>query len=348
MDKKSKEPNKLKNTKSVKKEKDSKDSYVFKNFYESETQLNYITHTSDPEEILKAFNRLIWVHASNHSREGVEIEDLVAEGQKGICLAIKDFNDPTTKKRNYNFQQACLYRMREAIYQYCLRNVSQIKTPYYIQRGCMHVGQIFKLMNNQSVAEDILKRKGPASEQDIINFIYNEKERLPEKSMRFIKKQITKDPSRKEFKQILDGILTHKLGSGHSYVKSNLTDVGKVLHIKEKLHYTIVSNGMNYERVVGLVLSARQSKVELNTNIYSPKYDNVELMLQRKEMLEHGKKVCGEKEFEIFIQNKVFDKTYDELATLYRIKKIGVIEVIKECIRKLRKDKQFQDMFKLV
>lgn len=332
-------PKELKKTKKPKK-------YTFKHFYESETQLRHITHMSDPEEILKAYNRLIWVHAANHIREGVELEDLLSEGQRGICEAIKEFNDPTRKKPNYNFHQACLYKIRSSIFQYCLRNASLIKTPYYIQRGCMHLGQIFKLMSSQPVAEALLNKKGPATEQDIIDFIYNEKERLPLKPLKFIKAQITKDPKYKaEFKQILNGILHHETGSRHSYVKNNLTDVGKVLHIKEKLFYSSNSNNMNYKRVIELILSARQSKIELNINTYSPQYNDLEATIGNKQLIDYGEKVCGKLEFTIFINNKVLDKSYDELAKEYSLKKLEILTIIRECTDKLRKDKVFQDIF---
>lgn len=320
--------------------------YEFKHFYESETQLRGITHTSPPEEIVQAYSRLIWVHASNHVREGVEVEDLVAEGQRGICEAIKEFNDPKRKRPTYNFHQACLYKIRSSIFQYCLRNATQIKTPYYIQRGCMHVGQIFKLMMaNQNTAETVLKRKGPASEQDIIDFLYDEKERLPVKPKKFIEEQITKPKNTPEFKQIYSGIMNHELGSRHSYVKNNLTDVGKILHIKEKLWYTATSNNMNYARVISLILSARQSKTELNPSTYSPHGNDMDSTIVRREMLEHGNRLCGEKNFEIFVQNKLYDKTYDELSKIYKLKKPVIIDIIKECIKSLRKDEQFIEMF---
>lgn len=324
--------------------------YEFKNYFNSETQLEDITHETDPEEILQAYSRIIWVFASNHVREDVEIEDLIAEGQVGVCQAIKDYNDPNKKKPKYNFRQACLYKIRSHIFQYCLSNASQIKTPYYIQRGCMHVGQVFKLMTNQSVAEKILKRPGPATEEEITAFIYDEKERLPLKSMRFIKEQITKDASKEEFKQILSGILNHERGSKHAYVKKNLTDVGQILHIKEKLYYTAASNNMKYTRVIDLILSARRGKTELTPQILSlgvftsPRED-VERTLLRRELLERGSKLCGETNFRIFVDNKLYDKTYDEIAKSYNLKKSSVTDIVKACIGLLKKDELFQQMF---
>lgn len=320
--------------------------YKFRNYFESEKQLKKITHKSDPEDIVAAYSRLIWVCACNHVREGVEIEDLVAEGQAGVCEAIVDY--AKKKKRTYNFQQFCLYKIRTSIFQYCLRNANQMKTPYYIQRGCMHVGQIFKLMSNHSVAEKILGKKGPATEQEIIAFIHNDKERLPLKSMKFIKKQITKDPKTDEFKQILSGVLNHELGSRHSYVKNNLTDVGKILHIKEKLWYTASSNHMNYNRIIDLILSARRSKVEFTPSIpsiYNSYSHRLDSEILKKELIAHGKKVCGELEFNVFIQNKLYDKNYEEVSKLLNIKKSEVVEIIKQCLKILRKDELFQQMF---
>lgn len=317
--------------------------YKFRNYFESETQLKDVTAKSDPEEILKAYSRLILVCANNHVREGVELEDLIGEGQKGIVEAIIDF---PKKKRRYNFQQFCLYKIRQHIYQYCLSNANQIKTPYYIQRGCMHVGQIFKLMSNQSTAEKLLNRRGPASEQEIIDFLHDDKERLPLKPMKFIKDQITKDPKSPEFKQILSGVLNHELGSRHSYVKNNLTDVGKILHIKEKLWYTASSNNMDYGRVIGLILSARRSKVEFTPNLHSTSFNRGDTELARKQLIEQGIKVCGETNFKIFVENKMYDKNYEEIAEKFSVKKSEVVDIIKKCIKLLRKDPIYLEMFK--
>lgn len=324
---------------------DSQPEYVFKQYFASETQLKDITYRSKPERILEAFSRLIWVYASNHVRESVAIEDLIAEGQKGVCEAIKDFNDTKKKRPNYNFYQACLYKIRSSIYQYCLRNANQIKTPYYIQRGCMHVAQIFKLMSNQSVAEAILGKPGSATEAEILVFIYNEDERLPLKPLAFIKKQIMKKATKEEFQQILRGILEHELGSRHSYVKNNLTDVGKILHIKEKLWYTAHSNNMNYTRVIDLILSARQSQVELDISNYSPQHNNVEADIGRKELIKKGIEICGEENFNILMENKYYDRTYEEIAKLRNLKKNDVILRIKDSILLLRKDEFFIDLF---
>jgi len=330
-------------------ESSKKENYKFKNFYESETQLKNITEKSSPETIFLAFERLISVNANNHVREGVEFEDLVAEANAGLVEVISEITtgprNKKKKKRNYNFQQACLYRIRQKIFQYCLRNANQIKTPYYIQRGCMHVGQIFKLMGNQSTAEFLLGKKGHATENEIIQFIFDENERLPLKPMKFIKAQIKKDPKSKEFSQILSGVLNHELGSRHSFVKNNLTDIGKILHIKQKLWFTADSNNMNYQRVISLILSARQTKVELTPLLYTPHYNNLEDSIISKELIGIGKKVCGELEFNIFVANKVMDKTYDEVSTDFNIKKSVVVETIKECIRRLRKDEDFKEYF---
>lgn len=321
-------------------------NYKFKNYFSSETQLKDITHKSDPAKILEAYQRLIFVYANNHVREDVELEDLIAEGQKGICEAIKEANDPNRKAKNYNFNQSCLYKLRTAVYQYCLRNASQIKTPYYIQRGCMHVAQIFKLMTNQSTAEAVLGRTGPATEEEIVDFLYKEDERLPLKPLSFIKAQIIKEESRPEFKQILSGILKHELGSRHGYIKKNLTDVGKILHIKEKIWYTSSTNNMDYARVIDLILSARHSKTELNLAIYSPQYSDVEETAVRNELIERGRNLCGKEYFDIFLENKIMDKSYEEISKKYKIKKSTIVDVVKYCIKILKNDEEFVEAFK--
>lgn len=324
--------------------------YIFENYFKSELQLRDITHKVPMEDVVEAYARLIWVYASNHVREGVELEDLVSEGRKGVCEAYRDYNrrirQRDRKKRpNYNFHQACLYKIRSSIFQYCLRSASQIKTPYYIQRGLMHVGQILKLMSNQKVAEALLKRKGPATDAEILKFLYNEKERLPKKSMKFIKQQITKDASKKEFQQVLNGVLNHELGSRHSYVKNNLTDVGKCLHIKEKIWFACTSNGMSYKKVIDLILSARQFKVELTPNMINTKVTNMDKRIILKELFEIGKKLCGEDKFNIFIANKFYDKTYEQISIEFKVHKDRIIDIIKDCIRVLREDPTFQEVF---
>lgn len=319
-------------------------NYKFKNFYASETQLDAITHTTDPNRILEAYSRLISVYASNHIRDGVELDDLISEGKRGVCEAIKEFNDPTRKRPSYNFNQACLYKIRSCIFQYCLRNASLIKTPYYIQRGQMHCGQLFKLMSNNTVASALIKKKGDIGEQDIIDFIYDEKERLPLKSLSFIKRNITKKVSKQEFDQILSGILNHELGSRHSYIKNNLTDVGKCLHIKEKLWYTATCNNMDYSRVIDLILIARQSKVELNPNLYTAPIEKIENIVFRGQLAAEGERLCGKQRFDIFIKNKVMDKNYDDIAKEYGLKKSEVVDIIKQCKNILQNAQFFKEL----
>lgn len=322
-----------------------KDNYKFVNYFSSENQLKSVNHKSDPELILKAFNRLVWVYASNHVREGVEIEDLVAEGQKGICKAIQEYNDADRQKPNYNFHQACLYNIRSNIFQYCLRNTTLIKTPYYIQRGCLHFSQIYKLMCEQTTAEKLLKRPGPATEQEIIDFLYDEQERLPLKSMKFIKAQITKKKSKEEFEQILSGILNHELGSRHSYVKNNLTDVGKVLHLKQKLYFTSQSTSKSYKRMIDLILSVKQTKVDLTSLSGSSNPANVEDSVIKNQLITRGKELCGEFNFNVFLQNKLFNKNYQELAEEFNLEKSELVSIIKQCLKLLQDDLLFKELY---
>lgn len=331
-----------------KKKEELKDNlpYKFKNFYKSETKINKIDYDSDPEEILDAFSRLIQVFANNHSRESVEVEDLISEGQRGVLEAIEKFSDPATRaKMNYNFKTLCLYKIRTNIFQYCLRNANQIKTPYYIQRGCMHVSQIFKLMSIQSVAEVILGRPGPATEAEIIDFLYDEHERLPLKSLKFIKAQITKKTPKKEFDLVLSGVLNHERGSRHSYVKNNLTDVGKVLHIKNKIYHTHTLSIKNYQRIIDLILMARRQKVELSP-ILPEKESTSGSKLTREKIMIRGREICGDRYFEIFLRNKVGDLSYEELSKKYKIKKSEITKIIKYCTKLLQDDPFFQGLFK--
>jgi len=326
-----------------------KTDYKFVNYFQSEPQLDEITHKSDPEDILNAYERIIWVTAKKHYKMGrtsTELEDLIAQGQLGVCEAIKRYKNPNTRPR-YKFHMLCLYNIRDYIFKYCIRNVNQLKTPVYIQRELMHVAQIFQLMNNQTVAEAILKREGPSTESEIIAFIYDEDERLPLKSKTFIKKQINKKVNKKEFEQIYNGIISHELGSRHSYVKNNLSDVGKILHIKEKIWYTFKSNNMKYERGIKLILSAKQSQDSLDAAIHSPiPKEVIEQNVAQKQLIDHGSKICGKLNFRILFENKCMDMNYAEISKTHNIKKNMVTDIIKKSIKLLQKDPVFQEMFK--
>jgi hypothetical protein len=241
----------------------------------------------------------------------------------------------------------CNYNIRDYIFKYCIANVNQLKTPVYIQRELMHVSQIFQLMNNQTVAEQILKRPGPATDNEIVQFIYDEDERLPLKPKTFIKKQINKKVTKKEFEQIYHGIVNHELGSRHSYVKNNLTDVGKILHIKEKIWYTFKSNNMKYERGINLIFSAKQSQDSLDAAVHSPlPKEIVEDKVSRKQLIEHGGRICGKLNFQILFENKCMDMNYEEISKKHDIKKSMVTEIIKKSIKLLQKDEIFQEYFK--
>jgi RNA polymerase sigma factor (sigma-70 family) len=320
--------------------------YEFINYFASEPQLEQIDYDSDPERILAAFQRIIWVTAKRHLRPGIELEDLVGQGQLGVCEAILKYKNPETRPR-YNFKMSCLYSIRDSIFKYCIGNVNQLKTPVYIQRGLMHVAQIFQYMNNQAVAEQVLKREGPATEREIVKFLYDEEERLPKKSKAFIKRQINRKVSNKEFEQIYSGIVNHELGSKHSFVKNNLTDVGKILHIKEKIWYTFDSNNMRYERGIKLILMAREATQEsLESAIYAPSISGgTEKAVTQKELFDQGIKICGELNFKILFENKCLDKNYQEIATKYNLKKSTVTDIIKKSIKLLQKDPFFQEFF---
>lgn len=330
-----------------KKREPNKENFKFKNYFKSEPQLLDIDHTSDPADILNAYQRIVSIYAKNHVRERVELEDLISEANLGICKAIEDFNNPTKKKRSYTFNQACLYKIREAVFQYCLRNATQLKTPYYIQRGCMHVAQIHKLMQNQKVAENLLQRPGPASDVDIVEFLYKEDERLPLKSEAFIRAQINKQVSEREFEQIYFGIINHEQGTKHSYIKSKLSDEGKALHIKQKIWYTATSNHMSYTRVIDLILLARQVQTVLDPTMQEHSVGLEKKVLSRQ-VFEHGEKVCGKLNFEILVESKCLGKTYDELSAKYSLKKNTITEIIKDSIDKLKDDNLFKELFKEV
>ena len=320
------------------------EKYEFTNYYTSEPKLSTLTHKSPIEEIFSAFSNIIKMQAAGHVRtkDGVDLEDLISEGKTGVMKAIYNYE---RKKKKYTFVQYCLYEIRAAISQYCLGNASPIKTPYYIQRGCMHVGQIFMLMQNQSVAEHLLNRRGPASEQEIIDFIYNPDERLPKKKKTYIKAQINKKLSKEEQDQVYRGVMNHEQGSRHSFVKKNLSDPGKILHIKQKIWYTATSNNMQYERVIELVMLARRTRADLDPMMLGQSVGKTENKVLTKQLFERGAQICGDDNFKIFLENKFYDNSYDAISTKYGIKKNTVTDIVKRCIRLLRKDEVFIKMF---
>lgn len=328
------------------------DEYKFKNYFESEPQLDTVDQDSEVADILAAYQRIIFVHAKRHLPPanrpgGMELDDLIAQGNLGLCDAIDQYRNPERKTPKYSFHMACLYKIRDHIYKYCIGNANQLGTPAYIQRGLMHVAQIFQLMQNQTVAEQILKRPGPASTQEIVEFIYDEDERLPLKSKTFIKKQINRAVSKKEFEQIYTGVMVHKRGSQHSYVKNNLSDVGKILHIKEKIWYTFKSNNMKYKRGIELILSARRSQTPLEDSLHAPiRKETVESKVAQRELYMRGVELCGEQEFRIVFDNICLGLSYEEIAQKHKMTKPFVTDTVKKCLRALRQDEVFIEYYK--
>ena len=309
------------------------------------------------EQIIASYERLVYVQARKHVRERVELEDLMAEGRQGIIEAYRLFTDPELidKVPEYTFHQAVMYRITRIFY-YCLNNASPLKTPIYIQRGCMHVGQIFKILNNQNAAEDVLGKKGQATDWDIIQFIYDEVDRLPceneigkkgtKYTLKEVKSMIIKPEEDPYFKQILDGVLHHRNGNRHTFVKNNLTDRGKVLHIKNKLYFCAKQNKMKYSRLIDLILSARVLLHELDSGLQKPSDSDLDKELTRKQVLVRGKELLGEKNFNIFIDSTINNFTYSKIADKYQLKKSKVSDVVNECLSTMRHDPLLQQLYK--
>jgi hypothetical protein len=343
------------NTKPVKKKKRKKTEpeeetqFEFRNYFESEPQLDTIDENSPTEEILAAYQRVILVQAKKHMPKDdrtrhIELEDLIAQGKLGVFDAIDRFKNPNRKNPRHGvFQMECNYKIREHIYAHTLGSSSLLSIPKYIQRGLQHVAQIFNLMQNHTVAEEILKRPGPATDQEIVDFIYNEDERLPLKSKTFIRKQISKKVSKEEFEQIYMGVTTHRRGSQHSFVKNNLSNVGKVLHIKEKIWYTFKSNSTKYSRGVELILSAQRKQIVLeDENIHTHiSIDGVESSLVQQELYDRGVELCGEDDFKLVFDSICLGLTYEELSEKYGRKRSEVIESVKLNLKLLRQDEIF-------
>ena len=309
------------------------------------------------EEIIEGYARLIYIHSLKHVREGVEIEDLISEGKRGIIEAYQLYTNPRPEQKipNYNFHQSCLYKLRSNIFYYCLNNASPLKTPVYIQRGCMHVGQIFKILSNQHAAEELFGREGSASEQEIIDFIYDQTNRLPtlveldngesRYSLKEIKAMIVRTEDDKYFEQILDGVLHHRNGSRHSFVKNNLNDKGKVLHIKNKLYFCALQNQMKYKSVIDYILSARVLVHDIDSGVQRPSKLNLDREVTKRRIIEKGVDLVGEYNFTIFMDSVMYDLTYGKIAEKYGIKKSKVSDIINHCMSILRNDKVFQQYY---
>jgi RNA polymerase sigma factor (sigma-70 family) len=311
--------------------------YKFKNYYESEPQVDKILYDESKEKVLKAFANISQTYARKHVRPGIDYEDLYNEAQLGVLEAIEYFSDPSKVEKKYPFKQYVLYKIRERTYQYCLRNAIKIKTPYYIQRGSKHVAQITTLLKNAPVAFQILGKED-VSDSDIREFLYNENERLPLKSDEFIRAQINKNLTTDQFNQVYDNVVNHKRGSAHSFVKKNLTDVGKILHIKEKIWYNATSNNMPFSRVISLILEARSARSSHDSVFCGTINGLSEKNIIFAEMVKRGREVCGTKNFDIFLSNKYLNKTYKEISVLYNVPKNDITEIIKRCIKSLKED----------
>lgn len=310
------------------------------------------------EKIIEGYERLIYIHSMRHVRDGVELEDLIEEGRRGVVEAYQLYTNPRPEQKlpNYSFHQSCLYKLRSNIFYYCLNNASPLKTPIYVQRGCMHVGQIFKILSNQHAAEELFGREGPATEQEIKEFLYDETNRLPtaedikKGKARYtideIKSMIVRKEDDKYFDQILDGVLHHRNGSRHSFVKNSLTDKGKVLHIKNKLYFCAEQNQMKYKRVIDLILSARVLVSDLDSGFQKPSSFNIELEIARRQIIQRGRELVGEYRFNIFVDSVLHDLTYGKIAEKYGIKKSKVSDIINQCLNILRSDETFQQLYK--
>lgn len=321
---------------------EEEEEYTFDNYYESEPQIDQISHTDSKEAILKAFENINQTYARKHTRPGIEYEDLYLEAQLGILEVVEYWRLGGTKK--YPFKQHCLYKIRETTYQYCLRNIVKTKTPYYIQRGCKHVSQILKILKNAPTAKVLIGSEDP-TDWEIEQFLYDENERLPLKSQEFIIEQINPNLTEAQFEQVYLNIVEHKRGSAHSFVKKNLTDVGKVLHIKEKIWYNATSNNMPFKRVISLILKAQKAK---------PSYDSVfcgeidhspEQLIIFNKVIERGREICGEREFNIFVSSKFLKKTYKEISEEFSIPKNDISEIIHYCLKILKNDSIMQQYY---
>jgi predicted DNA-binding protein YlxM (UPF0122 family) len=214
---------------------------------------------------------------------------------------------------------------------------------------------MFKFLGNQNTAEDLFGRPGPATEQEIIDFIYDEEDRFPtmdevedgtsKYTVEEIKEMIVRDETDDYFDQILDGVLHHRNGNRHPFVKTNLSDKGKVLHIKNKLYFCAQQNQMKYRRVIDLILSARVLVHDIDDSFQKASDYDADKELARKTVLDKGKELVGEEQFNIFIDRVLYDMNYGKIAEKYGIKKSKVSDIINDCLAKLRNSEVLQELY---
>lgn len=307
------------------------------------------------EEIIDSYRRLIYDRAKKHLREGVELEDLVSEGIQGVIEAYNHYKDPNRKIPSYTFHQACLYKLQKIFY-YCLQNASPLKTPVYVRRGCMHVGQIFKILRDQNVAEELFERPGPATENEIIDFIYDPSQRMPtldeinkgesEYTIEDIKGFINKPENDQYFDQILDGVLHHRNGNRHGFVKGSLTNKGKLLHIKNKLYFSACQNQMKYERVIELILSARVIMLGLESGMEKPSESDLDVEITKRRVISRGKELVGDLHLNMFVDSVLNGLTYGDISKKYGIPKTEISEIIGNTLNILKNDEIFIQLYK--
>lgn len=309
--------------------------YTFDNYYKSEPQIDEVSYTDDLEIILKAFDNICQTHARKHTAPGVDYEDLYCEARLGV-VEVVDFW-MSGKKKKYPFKQHCLYKIREVTYQYCLNNRTEISTPFYIQRGCQHVAQILKILKNAPTSLELIGSENP-SESEIETFLLDENERLPLKSDEFIRNQINPNLTPAQFIQVYENVTQHKRGSGHSFAKKNLTDVGKVLHLKQKIWYNATSNNMKFSRVIGLILSAQDSKTSCDAGFYGTDTRGPDKELVMLKVLERGSEICGKECFDIFTASKFSRKKYEDIENETGKSKKEISFIVRDCLKKLQQD----------
>lgn len=138
--------------------------------YLSERLQGPILKIEDPreysrEDILKSYYREILLIANRFTRPGIEKADLVNEGIIGLLDAIERW-DPEKAKSPKNFHQLAIVRIKNAMYDFFLRNSTHFKISINVARGLNYLDRIRRLVADADFSGD--------REQAILNYEYPE------------------------------------------------------------------------------------------------------------------------------------------------------------------------------
>ena len=103
----------------------------------------------DRDDILKSYFQLILFLAARYTRPTIDFEDVVVEGIMGLLDAIKRFDINKAKGNPKAFHNLAIVRIRSHMFEYFLKNSTQINIPNNIARGMNLLEQIRNVVKAQ-------------------------------------------------------------------------------------------------------------------------------------------------------------------------------------------------------